>query len=172
MNLDLRAMQEPRGRVQGADRVEFTGPTGESTAVDCEVTVEYSQTGGSYFLHVDLRAVYETECHRCLDAVSYPLRAEFDLVVRRGVDRTEALTVSADDATENDYITIGAKDYLIPLHPYVHENVVVNVPMQLLCREDCKGLCPTCGANWNRESCECRKAADPRWDALRKLSRD
>jgi uncharacterized protein len=44
--------------------------------------------------------------------------------------------------------------------------------MQILCRDDCKGLCPQCGVNRNHKSCECGGTSDPRWDALRKLKNE
>jgi len=48
--------------------------------------------------------------------------------------------------------------------------VLLEVPMAPLCDADCKGLCPRCGANRNRETCGCpREAADPRFEALGKL---
>jgi uncharacterized protein len=47
---------------------------------------------------------------------------------------------------------------------------VVSVPMVILCADDCRGLCPVCGANRNRDACRCQSAADPRWNALRRQS--
>ena len=49
------------------------------------------------------------------------------------------------------------------------EQWLLDVPGYALCREDCKGLCPTCGADLNEGECECPPAADSRWDALRKI---
>jgi DUF177 domain-containing protein len=55
------------------------------------------------------------------------------------------------------------------MEPLVHETVVVNVPMVVACRDDCRGLCPTCGTNLNAGSCTCGDAVDSRWDALRDM---
>ena len=52
----------------------------------------------------------------------------------------------------------------------VQEQVIMALPVRPLCREDCRGLCPVCGADLNEESCTCaEKTVDPRWKALSEL---
>jgi len=54
----------------------------------------------------------------------------------------------------------------------IRETVLLAIPIKLLCKHDCKGLCPHCGANLNVESCTCaEEMIDPRWEALKKLLR-
>jgi hypothetical protein len=48
----------------------------------------------------------------------------------------------------------------------VLEQIELQVPIRLLCREECRGLCPQCGADWNAEQCTCPPAIDPRWESL------
>lgn len=58
----------------------------------------------------------------------------------------------------------------IDLSPIVREEGLLAVPMQALCRSDCKGLCPQCGTNWNEATCDCATDdIDPRLEALRSL---
>lgn len=165
MNIDLRELDESSGQVSGKDRVEFVDALDEEVALDCSVEARYNRTGDAFYFHVTAKARYETSCHRCLDPVAYPLLAEFDVVVRKGVDRAAA---HGDAAPGGDFVTLGANEHEVSLHPFIHENLVVSIPMLILCSEDCKGLCPQCGQNLNRGECGCRPAADPRWDALRK----
>ena len=54
----------------------------------------------------------------------------------------------------------------LDLEPLARDAVLLELPLAPLCREDCAGLCPTCGANRNNETCDCAPAADPRWAAL------
>jgi uncharacterized protein len=55
----------------------------------------------------------------------------------------------------------------------VREQVLLAVPRYVLCREDCRGLCPTCGTNWNAAECECvTDEVDGRWAPLRRLKTD
>jgi len=170
MILDLKTLQESSGRVAGRDRVEFEDALGQTVALPCEVDVAYSQTGGSFYLHVRLAASYETTCHSCLEPVTYPLETEFDVVIRRGADRPGPET--EEEESGDDYITIGPKETEVSLHSFIHENVVVSIPIRIQCREDCRGLCPGCGTNLNHGECTCAPARDPRWDALRKLSEE
>jgi uncharacterized protein len=52
----------------------------------------------------------------------------------------------------------------------VREQILLNLPEQVFCAEDCKGLCPQCGANRNLIDCKCEeKEIDPRWAALKNL---
>ena len=55
--------------------------------------------------------------------------------------------------------------------PYVEECLFINEPFKVLCDEDCKGLCPSCGANLNQEQCSCGDDTDidPRMEALKEL---
>jgi uncharacterized protein len=55
----------------------------------------------------------------------------------------------------------------VDLEPVVREAVMLELPIAPVCREDCKGLCPTCGVNRNDTSCNCdNEVKDPRWSAL------
>lgn len=60
----------------------------------------------------------------------------------------------------------------LDLDALVADAVALEIPLAPLCKEDCKGLCPRCGTNWNVGSCRCAPAADPRWDALRDWAPD
>jgi uncharacterized protein len=58
----------------------------------------------------------------------------------------------------------------IDLDPILREQVLLALPMSLLCAESCRGLCPVCGENLNLKDCRCeRKVADPRWMALKDI---
>ena len=70
---------------------------------------------------------------------------------------------------ENDELILVENDRL-DLKELVLSDLLLNLPMKHLCREDCKGLCPKCGANLNEGECGCnRKPVDPRFAALRDL---
>ena len=58
----------------------------------------------------------------------------------------------------------------LDLLPLVRDVLLLELPTAPLCREDCAGICPQCGADWNTTACECRtNEPDPRWAALRSL---
>ena len=60
------------------------------------------------------------------------------------------------------------QDGLLDIGEYVRTAVILELPSRFLCREECKGLCPKCGADLNAATCSCGdKEPDPRWDALK-----
>ncbi|MDD2499121.1 MAG: DUF177 domain-containing protein, partial [Desulfitobacteriaceae bacterium] len=61
----------------------------------------------------------------------------------------------------------------IDILPQVLQTILLELPMKVLCREDCKGLCPVCGTNLNIKECRCeRESIDPRLAALKNLLND
>ena len=60
-------------------------------------------------------------------------------------------------------------DLVVPFDPLVEEQVQLELPLKALCRDDCRGLCPICGADRNLAPCACKPPADERWKTLRTL---
>ncbi|MFB3816002.1 MAG: DUF177 domain-containing protein [Terriglobales bacterium] len=108
----------------------------------------------------------EVSCARCLDPVSRPVDREFDLLYRpQGSDAGQEELVVEEDESEVGYYT---GDGLL-LEDVLREQLLLAVPMKIVCREDCKGLCPQCGKNLNAGACSCVRTSDPRWEALKGL---
>lgn len=102
-----------------------------------------------------VRGRWRAVCSRCLTA----LEADFDLRLRE---------VFEEDPIEEE--TYPLRHDEIDLDQPIRDLVVPDLPAAPLCRHDCLGLCPTCGANLNEAPCDCAaEAADPRWDTLRAL---
>lgn len=165
MKIDLRHLEDHSGALSGEQLVRFEDAFGRENSARCRVVLSYQQTGGAYYFHGGVEGEFATSCHRCLQPVRPRIEGEFDVVVRRGETGDDAL--EPDELTE--YVTLSAHQHELDFGPYVAEVVLVNLPMVVVCDADCKGLCPTCGVNWNETKCECRPTEDPRWDALRKL---
>ena len=109
----------------------------------------------------------ELECSRCLETFRVPIDAKFDVLF------LPAGANVGEDEQEVDDEDLGVsfyKDDTIDLGEVLREQFYLALPMKPLCRDDCQGLCPVCGTNRNRESCNCQNEwVDPRLDALRKL---
>jgi uncharacterized protein len=161
MIVDLREFDRPSGTVTGEQNVQIEDPLAGDVGVPCRIELDYRQTSGTFHFHGRVMGTYTSECVRCLDPVKVEIRGEFDLMVRRGEHGGE---------TADDLVVLSPSEHEVDFSPLVHETIVLNEPMIVLCTEACQGLCPTCGANWNRETCGHRDAGDgdPRWDALRK----
>lgn len=119
---------------------------------------------------LDGRLAYggKLECSRCLADYPFETDEAFTLVLypRRPADASER-ELGRDELDVFFY-----DDPEIPVSPIVEERIQMAVPMKPLCREDCRGLCPTCGADRNHGDCDCRSdTIDPRWEALEKLKK-
>jgi DUF177 domain-containing protein len=118
-------------------------------------------------LNGELSASFELTCARCLEPVGQKLTRKFDLLYRPlGADAGRAeLSVTAAEAEVGYYQGDG-----LLLEDALREQVLLTVPLKVICREDCKGLCPHCGKNLNLEQCSCAEPVeDPRWAALKDI---
>ncbi len=117
-------------------------------------------------LHTRLEQV----CARCLDTVHEEVSRDFDLYYRpmATIPREEEVRLKLDE-TE---IAFFRGDGLF-LTDVLAEQVLLALPMKVICRSDCRGLCPHCGANLNTDECRCEThAADPRLAPLARLKQD
>jgi uncharacterized protein len=107
---------------------------------------------------------FEMLCARCVEPVEQPLSGDFDLIFRPGgVDNQPGEHAITEDETEIGYY----EDSGLLLEDAVREQVLLALPGRTLCKEDCKGLCPQCGANRNNAPCKCEEQpVDRRWNAL------
>ena len=107
---------------------------------------------------------FQVPCARCIEPVEVPLAAEFDLIFRPiGADAGPPERSISASETEIGYYQ---KDSLL-LEDVLREQVFLSLPVRTLCKPDCKGLCPRCGANRNTQACSCEAGpSDPRWEAL------
>jgi uncharacterized protein len=94
----------------------------------------------------------ESTCARCLGRVDMPVECNFDLTYQpmAVIARDEEIQVHAEDLEVGFYGGPG-----IEVADVVTEQVNLFLPMQVVCSPDCRGLCPTCGANRNLEACNC-----------------
>jgi DUF177 domain-containing protein len=118
-------------------------------------------------LNGELATRLELLCARCLEPVVQDVMRKFDLLYRPlGTDAgNEELSVTVAEAEVGYYQGDG-----LLLEDAIREQVLLAVPLKVVCREDCKGLCPTCGKNRNTEPCSCAPPlGDPRWSALKDL---
>jgi uncharacterized protein len=131
-------------------------------------TVELlAHTDGEVRIQGRLKTEMSAQCDRCLGQASFPLDAGFDLFYRpvSFIARDEEVEIDEGEAEIGFYEGGG-----LELEDILREQVLLALPMQRVCSEGCKGICPVCGRNRNETECECRVVtADDRWGALRKL---
>jgi uncharacterized protein len=76
-----------------------------------------------------------------------------------------------DEPGDENLIYLPAGENELSLDQLIFENLVADMPIQIRCNDECKGLCSGCGTNLNTETCDCKPEADSRWDELRSLRR-
>jgi uncharacterized protein len=97
----------------------------------------------------------------------HPLDTGFDLFYRpvATIARDEEIEIDEGEAEIGFY-----EDGGLELEDILREQILLALPMQRVCSEDCKGICPVCGKNRNQSGCDCHPhTVDDRWGALRKL---
>ncbi len=114
-----------------------------------------------------LAVCMESECDRCLDLAQFPLETGFDLFYRPAGPGGAGHEKALDDSEAQIGFYEGAG---LELKEILREQVLLALPMQRVCQEDCKGICPVCGRNRNQADCGCQpQATDDRWSALKSI---
>lgn len=114
-----------------------------------------------------IAAQLQLECDRCLRAIEFPVASRFDLEY---VTQADYQAQQAIELTEEDLDLSVFDGEAIEIDDLVREELLLAVPTHLLCREDCKGVCLTCGVDRNTTECGCGDdEVDPRWAGLKEL---
>lgn len=133
---------------------------------DLDGSLRLSRTPQGVLVQGVLHAKSLVECVRCLTPFALPYDVEIselfvpeELARQREIDPAEASTITEEG--------------VIDLTPIVREEGILALPIQPLCSETCKGLCPECGQNLNEGTCDCEvEQIDPRLEPLRALLED
>ncbi len=115
-----------------------------------------TNTNGILQLNGRLKAVYSSECYRCLGAV----KKEMNLKINENF-------INSGEDEQSDMYAFEGKN--LDIGKALNDNIILNLPMKQLCSNDCKGLCITCGANLNETQCNCNNhEIDSRMEGLGK----
>lgn len=147
---------------------ELVLPTDETTFPEpISVVGTLTKTGNNLVLHATMSTNVRLECGRCLASHLERITAEFE-VLYQWTDRGVPVKFIREEADEVETIDYDAQQ--IEIGWRVEEAIHLALPLKPLCREDCRGLCPICGADLNETTCRCRRdVEDPRWLALKAM---
>ena len=138
---------------EGIDDITFPEPF--------SVMGSIKDMAGYISLNLEAHVKYSTSCARCLT----PMFEEKEILFSKTVI-TEETKLQTEDT--DDYIL--SKDGYIDADEALTEQIILELPLKHLCKEDCKGLCPKCGTDLNIQTCTCDTSEpDPRFDVFRKL---
>lgn len=115
--------------------------------------ITITNTGDAFLITGSAEAEAVTSCSRCLEDVDVKLSAKIDAYY---------LIEAPETAGENEIneFEILPDDHNIPLGEIIEATMIVDAPPKPLCAEDCKGLCPKCGTNLNKKTCNCADQPD------------
>jgi len=158
---DLRSLATTAAQVNGV--LPTDDPVwvdGDARPVDgVHVTGRLSAAGpGRFYFSGRVAGTARLECRRCLTDVVVPVSEPAQLIfVEQG----------ADDLEDPDVFLFDPRANGLDLGPAVREQWLLGAPAFAQCQDDCRGLCPTCGADLNAAACGCDPVTDDRWAALR-----
>lgn len=131
----------------------------------CELNLRASRVADKVQLIGSVSVVVEFECDRCLSTLSIPVEASFDLLYVPPIGTEDERELEEKDLSLGFY-----QDGIIDVDDLTREQIELALPMARLCSDECRGLCPKCGANMNLGECGCGEdQVDDRWAALREL---
>jgi uncharacterized protein len=170
LTLDLRTLDLGPGEAQSLTLeipvapVTLGGQRYDASPVSPTATLEVSQSASGWHLRLQIAATFTGPCWRCLEPAVLDLAADVrDFQAFGRGSSTDEYDEDLDcEYLDGDQLDIGAmtRDALIDLFPAT-----------ILCRDECAGLCPQCGANRNDEPCTCGSGeADPRWSGLAEIA--
>ena len=169
MRIVLENLEGGKGDFAHVYQPDELNPVDERVRVTEPVSVKgrVRLSGNEVFVngHIDTRA--QVECDRCLQPVELPVSADFALDYITG---SEYESSEGAELTEAEMSVSVFNGEAIDVDEIVKEQVLLAVPTRMLCREDCKGICPECGIDKNTGECQCvTNDIDPRWAALKNL---
>lgn len=158
----LRELRQPIGTVTVIDFEEPSVRVDGTRLLDLRGSVSMLRTDSGLLVTLNAEANERTCCSRCLKEIDVPIEIAFEEEYMPVIDANTGAPIRLP---ETDAFRIAA-DFKLDLHEAVREYILMSEPAKPLCRAECPGLCPDCGADLNQGSCGCAAEADARWHAL------
>jgi len=156
----------------------FEGVENISWVSASPLSAKLQKIDGKVLLEAELALQLRTVCARCLEEAPFPLPVSFSTTL---IPKTNYETVLKQFGQTEDFERAGSfhmalaeiepfDGKTVPLLHLVKEQVLLALPISVLCSENCKGLCTRCGCNFNADRCECeQRLVDPRLAKLKEI---
>lgn len=151
--------------------IDYDGKVTQTSALHAEGTAQLlTRTLSDIRINGKLTVGVNAPCDRCLEDAAVSVDRSFDLVYLP----VEEAKAGGEDEVEEDATEIGFYEGNgLQLNDVLREVVLLALPMQLVCRDACKGICPECGQNRNNVECGCQPhPSDDRWSKLKSFRAD
>lgn len=121
---------------------------------DVKYHIDITNTGDAFLLKGKAYVEALTQCSRCLSDVEVNLNGKIDsfYLIEEPSEK--------DEEQINEFEVLPA-DHNLPIGFIIKQSLLIDAPLQPLCKDDCKGLCPICGQNLNVSQCCCKSEPDP-----------
>jgi uncharacterized protein len=172
LSLNLAKIRDAHERFEQVYRPEQLADSDDAFRVAAPVDLAFDihKDKDQFRLAGSVKTTLELPCSRCLEPFTWPVDATFDLRYQPHARNTGE---GEREIEEDDLTTAFYENDTIDLGQMMREQFFLALPMKPLCRDECKGLCPACGINWNKGACNCSNQwEDPRLAALKALRRD
>jgi len=159
MIIDLRTIEHTPRHFNLLFQPDWWQSEGEKSQIlgldrSLECHIDLFRAGIRYVLEGRLSASLVLSCDRCLEPYRRELDLEFRLFLAAHDPDSEHYEL---ELSEDDMWVHFVKGNEVDLNDIVREQIYLSLPIKFLCREDCSGLCPVCGANINKEKCQCER---------------
>jgi len=143
------------------DELESLGPIAWSGRIWLE--------GPGFPLEAKARYEQSILCVRCLTPIVEEVSSDIRIMVLHQAPESVEGEFELD---ADDLEVFYCPEDILDTHRILNEQLQLNIPMRVLCKENCLGLCPVCGQNRNESTCTCEAPVDPRWQVLRGLAKE
>ena len=142
----------------------MTNEAGDEFPHEIKIVVHVTVLGDEFLVETNVEGEVQLNCDRCGIEFLMPLKGELKSLFTS--DRTKA---EENDSGEIKWISPG--DQELDVTQEVIDASFLSIPVKRLCKTDCRGLCPKCGADLNKKKCHCsEEEGDSRWDALKNIT--
>lgn len=171
MNINLAKLMNSKGEKHHVSFIVDSVDLPDDLRLTKPVEVSLDLTYANHVIKVEgkFQVHLEGRCDRCLEKVNFLL----DVPLEEKLIHESDLSYFEDwseEKLEEEYRVLN--NYDLDLNDIVLENIILSLPIKVLCSEECKGICSFCGKNLNKETCDCIKEnIDPRLAILAKFKK-
>ncbi len=158
-------LKETSGSTRIYDVNDFANLQDGTAMVPVSGIVEMMRTDAGIWVSAHLTTYFDCECSRCVSEMEQIVYMDIEEEYLPEIDVSTGTRLNAPDSmSDNFYIS---QAHILDMSEAVRQYFGLSIPFKPMCRDDCKGLCLTCGADLNDTICSCdNDIRDPRWDAL------
>jgi uncharacterized protein len=161
-------LKENIGTVREYEVSDSTDIVGIGASSPVAGSVKLTRTNRGILVQGTLQTRIPVECSRCLKVFDYPLTLNIEEEYFPVIDVNSGTPIEIPD--DVDGFTID-EHHILDLSEAIRQNALLAIPMKVLCRKDCAGICQDCGKSLNEGPCDCdTEKIDPRWAKLAKLA--